>query len=689
MKLIFYSTAPSEGVGYGVLTKYLAHKLIQDGHEVIIATKHGIGKGRIEDGIRCIDGQDIGLVNKIADEENYDYIITAADVWVYPTKSFESKKWVAINFLDVEYIFPKMIENLKEAKHIVAINDHGMRELQRVGFNPFYAPLGTDTKLYCPDDEKRKAFRLKKKWAPDTFVIGLVGLNYSTDRKNIIGLIKAFQGFHKRHPNSKLYLHTDVMGNMCPGVPLQWIMTSCGFENNGIGAIEYADQKLFHMYLIPPDELAELYRAYDVFCLPSKGEGFGMPWLEAQACGTPTITVNTTGGKQFNFGGYVIPDLEDFYKFSTHTTWYVDASPSAIDEQLENAYQDWLKPEVYQKRKEAARAGALEYEWDTVYAKYWKPMLDKLGDRTVTISRLPNYGLEYYEKFTGKALFTNCWAFCKNMDCQKLKPEAHPLLPGEWEGPAPVLQRSYPIVPDVNGKLLVDTSCELYKWLSARFINECQKYWNSLFGYALVRNKIKELWDTGFFKGKYEYVSEVMKDVKFDEGYIKAWQLNLSTSLDFTPEILSKISLGSKILDVGTGDGRRVKDLISKGYDAMGTEINTGWLNDKVVFGDINSLPFPDNSFDLVSNVDVLEHMTDPIKGISELFRVTKNYVLVQVTGTDALEFWEDPTHKAAWDLLRWQRELLEFGEDMIIYKNGVYLLRKKKNDNKSELSKV
>ena len=163
------------------------------------------------------------------------------------------------------------------------------------------------------------------------------------------------------------------------------------------------------------------------------------------------------------------------------------------------------------------------------------------------------------------------------------------------------------------------------------------------------------------------------------------------------PEILDKIPKGAKILDVGTGDGRRVKSLIEKGYDAIGTEVNLGWVNSDetkggsppIYYGDINNIPFPDNSFDLVSNVDVLEHMENPIKGISELFRVSKNYVLVQVTGTDALEFWEDPTHKAAWDLLRWQRELLEYGTDMIIYKNGVYLLRKKSDVNQLEVPKV
>ena len=52
-------------------------------------------------------------------------------------------------------------------------------------------------------------------------------------------------------------------------------------------------QVLFPGYL-PCDELPWWYRAADLFIYPSLFEGFGLPVLEAMACGTPTITSATS-----------------------------------------------------------------------------------------------------------------------------------------------------------------------------------------------------------------------------------------------------------------------------------------------------------------------------------------------------------------------------------------------------------
>ncbi len=55
-----------------------------------------------------------------------------------------------------------------------------------------------------------------------------------------------------------------------------------------------ADRVLFRDY-IPDEQLADYYRAADVFALSSRYEPFGMTAVEAMACGTPSV-VTTEGG---------------------------------------------------------------------------------------------------------------------------------------------------------------------------------------------------------------------------------------------------------------------------------------------------------------------------------------------------------------------------------------------------------
>ena len=46
---------------------------------------------------------------------------------------------------------------------------------------------------------------------------------------------------------------------------------------------------------IPEHELCAFYNLCDVFAMPSKGEGFGIVFLEALACGKPVIAGNKDG----------------------------------------------------------------------------------------------------------------------------------------------------------------------------------------------------------------------------------------------------------------------------------------------------------------------------------------------------------------------------------------------------------
>ena len=52
---------------------------------------------------------------------------------------------------------------------------------------------------------------------------------------------------------------------------------------------DLADPRIMRLGYVPDDEIARLYRGAAVYAFPSMFEGFGMPIVEAMACGTPVV----------------------------------------------------------------------------------------------------------------------------------------------------------------------------------------------------------------------------------------------------------------------------------------------------------------------------------------------------------------------------------------------------------------
>ena len=91
-------------------------------------------------------------------------------------------------------------------------------------------------------------------------------------------------------------------------------------------------------------------------------------------------------------------------------------------------------------------------------------------------------------------------------------------------------------------------------------------------------------------------------------------------------------ALGKTILDVGCGNGFFTCHL-AKHFDVTGLDFSAAMLkmnpHKKVVLGSVYDIPFADESFDVVFCSDLLHHLDDPKKALSEMKRVSKKYVAV------------------------------------------------------------
>jgi phosphatidylinositol alpha-1,6-mannosyltransferase len=93
-------------------------------------------------------------------------------------------------------------------------------------------------------------------------------------------VIRVLPHIFREHPEA-IYL---VVGDGDDRSRLQALAVECGVAD-----------KVTFVGRVEADELPDYYRLADVFVMPSTGEGFGIVFLEAMACGVPVIGGNKDG----------------------------------------------------------------------------------------------------------------------------------------------------------------------------------------------------------------------------------------------------------------------------------------------------------------------------------------------------------------------------------------------------------
>ena len=376
-KLIWHSNAPHAGTGYAQQTSIFLPRLAEH-YEVGCSCFYGVEGSIIAwNGIPLYPalGQTHGN-ETILDHARVHFgpdlragtVVTLMDVWVLSApvwRQLNVASWVPV---DHEPVPRPVAAYFRETGAVpIAMSRFGERMLTEAGLDPLYCPHAVDTKTYRPLDkaEAREATGIPA----DAFVIGMVAANKGNpSRKCFTEAILAFKRFHARHPEARLYLHTEATG-LFDGVNLPQLIGDAGVDPD---TVIFPDQYRVKHFPFDGGTMAKIYSSFDVLLAASAGEGFGVPAIEAQSCGIPVIASDFSAQPELVGAGWLVEGTKTYTPIGS---WQFRPSVDDMVDALRQAYGQT------REHRAKAREFALGYDVDRVFADYMLPTLDAVRKR--------------------------------------------------------------------------------------------------------------------------------------------------------------------------------------------------------------------------------------------------------------------------------------------------------------------
>lgn len=394
MKILIHSNGPNAPTGYGVQVAQLAPRLQAAGHDVAISSYYGqpCGFGEFK-GIRVYPSGFETYSNDVLHQHalhhfNGDplggWILPIMDVFGMTSPLLDQFNIAAWTPIDHHPVPPEVLDFFKRTAAIpIAMSKWGEGMLREVGLDPMYAPLTIESDVFKPthtvEHQGREVTgRQIMGVADDQFVVMMNGMNkgYEIPRKSYPRAFLAWGDFARRHPNAVLYVHAHNLRGQGGANMLTLAQTSGIPERQ----IRFVDQYA-HIIGIPQEVLAALYTSADVLLAPSMGEGFCVPLIEAQACGTPAIITDFSAQPELLGAGWKVQG-EPWWEES-QAAYMVAPHVASIVARLEDAYEVWEgKDEVTLDDMAPVAIGkAREYDADLIFDRHWKPILERLEGR--------------------------------------------------------------------------------------------------------------------------------------------------------------------------------------------------------------------------------------------------------------------------------------------------------------------
>ncbi|MGO8951371.1 MAG: glycosyltransferase family 4 protein [Ktedonobacterales bacterium] len=183
----------------------------------------------------------------------------------------------------VDYLSEEVPRALRAADHVIAVSKRTAVDLiERLRVSPERISViypGVDP-IFTPEPNQAAVQKVCRKYdLAEPFVLAVSTIE---PRKNYERLIEAFAAATREPDGPRFMVFAGRRG---------WL-----YEGVSTAIHQYPDvaDRIRVLGYVPDEELAGLYHAAAVLAMPSFYEGFGIPVIEAMACGTPVIC--GTGG---------------------------------------------------------------------------------------------------------------------------------------------------------------------------------------------------------------------------------------------------------------------------------------------------------------------------------------------------------------------------------------------------------
>ena len=386
MKILWKSCYPGMQTGYGQQSALILPRLKALGHEVAVSCDYGqVGHTSFWNGIGVFGTSGYTMMGEdtVAGDAalfGADLVITFLCTWqLQHPEVWRNLRTVHLMNVDCDPMSWSDYRVIADTGGTPAATSRRGWEIMRKGgkatnpadmrepMDPLYLPHGIDLNCYSPVTGAKRTELRGEMGYDGKFVVGMNFHNNDRlpDRKNLQRQMRGFAMFHAKHPDSLLVL------NAVDGLPDGWHLSEM-LDHFGLSGA-YQFNPAYHIVAgqLPAAQLADWYRAQDVY-LGAGNEGFGLPGLEAQACGTPAILLNAGSGPELAGDHNWLVDGEPEFN-EVHRADWLRASAESVTEQLNAAYLE------AEDQRERVAEHAKAWDINRIVREHWEPALAELA----------------------------------------------------------------------------------------------------------------------------------------------------------------------------------------------------------------------------------------------------------------------------------------------------------------------